>query len=321
MTTALYYDDLFLRHDTGQHPENARRLSCTVDHLRETGLWDRCLRPEAHDADADSVALVHERAYVDAVLQMAEQGGGSLDADTRVSPDSGRAALRAAGAALDACDKVLAGEARSALCLVRPPGHHARPSAGMGFCLFNNVAIAAKHLVQQRQLSRVAIVDWDAHHGNGTQEAFWTDPRVLYVSLHLWPFYPGTGGHGESGEGKGAGTTVNIPLSYGVTSEEFLERFDQTACPLVAAFEPEFILISAGFDSHAGDPLAGAGLEIEDYRRLTDALTAIAAERCNGRVVSVLEGGYDLTTLPRCVAAHLEGLLAATSTGTQRTGS
>jgi len=310
LTTALYYDDVFLDHDTRRHPECAQRLVSIVEHLRSGDLWERCAHPGPRDATLDEIALIHDREYVEALLQMADSGGGRLDMDTIVSPGSGRAALRAAGVVVDACDRVMSGDADNALCLVRPPGHHARPARGMGFCLFNNIAIGAMHVIENTGIERVAIIDWDAHHGNGTQEAFWRDPRVFYVSLHLWPYYPGTGESFEVGESDGEGSTLNLPLSHGVTAEQFLSLFDKGLAQ-VADFQPEFVLISAGFDSDAGDPLAGAGLDIEDFRTLTDRVTEFAAERCHGRVVSTLEGGYNMDRLPLCVAAHLEGLLEA----------
>lgn len=315
MTTALYYDDLFLRHDTGMHPESAERLVRIVDDLMSSGLWDRCDHPPGRDAEVEEIALVHDREYIDALLQLAEEGGGQLDFDTPVSRDSGRAALRAAGHVLDAVETVLKGDAANALCLVRPPGHHARPERGMGFCLFNNIAIAAASLLERHGLKRVAIVDWDAHHGNGTQEAFWLDGRVIYLSLHLWPYYPGTGGEDEAGAGEGEDKIVNVPLPLGVRGETFVEQF-QAGLERVRNFSPEFTLISAGFDSYVGDPLAGAGLAVEDYRTLTDLVTTVAKACCDGRLVSTLEGGYNLEALPKCVAAHLEGLLAADGSGT-----
>ena len=308
MTTAVYYDDLFLRHDTGRHPERPERLTAIVEHLRKTGLWDNLVHPEAPDATVEDVARVHELRYVEYALDLAEKGGGSLDADTVVSPDSGAAALRAVGSAQAACDAVLDGAYDSAVCLVRPPGHHARPRVGMGFCLFNNVAIAARRLLDERGVGRVAILDWDAHHGNGTQEAFWREPRAFYLSTHLWPFYPGTGAREEVGEGPGEGSTLNLPVERGASSEDVATAFADAVAGPVADFRPDFILISAGFDGYARDPLAGMGLEPEDFRSMTDAAMDLANACCSGRVVSCLEGGYDLDGLARCVAAHLEGM-------------
>ena len=179
----------------------------------------------------------------------------------------------------------------------------------MGFCLFNNVAIAARHLRRCHRIDRIAVVDWDVHHGNGTQEAFWADPSVFYLSLHLWPFYPGTGAADETGSGQGEGTTVNVPLSFGVTAETYAKLFGEAVHAMFGAFKPQFLLISAGFDTYADDPLPGAGLDVADFRALTDTVTRLAARHCNGRIVSALEGGYSLDALPHCVAAHLDGLI------------
>ena len=213
MNTGIFYDPLFLKHETGLHPENPDRLAWILAELQRTGLWDRCLHPACRDATVEELCLVHDPGYVRRVREMAESGGGALDPETVVSANSYAAAVRAAGAALAAVEAVLRGEMRNAFCAVRPPGHHAMPDAGMGFCIFNNVAIAAKYLRERLGVGRVAIFDWDAHHGNGTQQVFYRDGSVFYASLHLWPHWPGTGAREETGEGPGLGCIVNRPDS------------------------------------------------------------------------------------------------------------
>jgi len=254
------YDPLYLEHDTGDHPENHRRLPAILALLEECGLLS-CLTPlAASDASEADLALVHRPEMIRQVRQRCESGGGWLDADTVVCPRSYAAALRAAGGCLRATDAVLAGEVESAFCLVRPPGHHATPERAMGFCLFNNVAIAARHAVARRGLERVAIVDFDVHHGNGTQDAFYADPAVLYFSAHQWPLYPGSGSWRETGEGPGHGCTVNLPLPPGCGDAHYRQAFQEVLAPLLQRFRPQFILVSAGFDGHFSDPLASMRL-------------------------------------------------------------
>ena len=308
--TLLYYHDIFLKHDTGGfHPESPRRLEAILTHLKATGLWDKLRVETPRKATEEDIALVHSQEYINAVKEMARRGGGQLDPDTVVSRDSYEAALYAAGALVDATDAVMAGKATNAFCMVRPPGHHATPARGMGFCLFNNVAIAARHLLSRHHLQRVLILDWDCHHGNGTQEAFYEEPRVLYISLHRWPFYPGTGSQGETGTGPGKGFTLNVPLDWNISREEYLEVFEKVLKGQAKDYRPEFVLISAGFDTYAEDPIAGLGLEAEDFRRLTELTIEVARESASGRIVSCLEGGYSLEGLPLCVEHHLRALL------------
>lgn len=311
MDTALYYDPTFLRHDTGQHPECAERLTWIVAHLKEQGLWDRCLHPPCRDAAVEEICLIHDRDYVLTIKSIAERGGGMLDPDTVCSADSYAAAVRAAGTGIAAVESVLKGEARNAFCLVRPPGHHALPRRPMGFCIFNNIAIAARYLRQRLGVGRVAILDWDGHHGNGTQEVFYDDPTVFYASLHAYPHWPFSGLENETGTGEGVGTTVNRPLPRSIGPEKYLEAATEILTGPMADFRPEFILISAGFDAYAADPLAGMGLAPETFKALTDAAVRLAADCCRGRVVSFLEGGYHREGLPRCAAAHLRGLMDA----------
>lgn len=312
-TTALFYDPLFLEHapgagSAGAHPECPDRLNWIRDHLNRTGLWGRCRLMDCRDATREEIARVHRPEYIQAVQRACAAGGGWLDADTALSAQSCAAAVRAAGAGLSAVEAVRRGEARNAFCLVRPPGHHAMPGQAMGFCLFNNIAIAARHLRERLGVGRVAVFDWDVHHGNGTQHAFYRDGSVLFASLHLWPHYPGTGASDERGEGPGLGRIINRPLPRGTTGAEYLAVARAIVQGPLADFRPEFILISAGFDAYAGDPLGGLSLEPADFRTLTRLLVSAADDMACG-VVSFLEGGYHKEGLPLCAAAHLEGLL------------
>ena len=309
--TLLFYDELYLEHDTGAHPENAERLKRTLHLIKNEGLWERCRAVPPRDATPEEIHRVHSPGYVRGLRRLADAGGGMLDMDTIVSPASYSAAVRAAGAAVEAADRLAAKEATNALCLVRPPGHHALPNRGMGFCLLNNAAIAARHLIEKHGMEHVMIVDWDVHHGNGTQAVFYEDSSVMYVSFHRYPFYPGTGAEEERGAGPGEGFTVNVPFPSGVSREDYVGVFEKTVTEHGRSFRPQAILISAGFDAYKNDPIAGLGLEVEDYGTLTDIVCAAAAETCGGFVISFLEGGYDLDALPHCIAAHLGRLLAA----------
>ena len=247
--TLLIYDDIFLQHDTGYgHPENAKRLENTVKHLKASGLWDKLRVERPRAASVEEVLLVHPQSHIETIKQIADTGGGWLDGDTVVSRASYDAAVHAAGAPLTAIDLIMKGEEKNGFCLVRPPGHHATPSIGMGFCLFNNVAIAAKYLQSKYRLEKILIVDWDVHHGNGTQDAFYNDPAVLYFSMHRYPFYPGSGRREEDGQGKGKGFNINVPLSFDTMPERYIEKFTDVMEERVNQFVPEFIIISAGFD-------------------------------------------------------------------------
>jgi acetoin utilization deacetylase AcuC-like enzyme len=254
---------------------------------------------------------VHDRSFVEAIRRIANRGGGQLDPDTVMSAASFDVACLAAGAAVDATQRVLADEDRSALCLVRPPGHHALRTRAMGFCLFNNVAIAAQAAIDEFGLERVLIVDWDVHHGNGTQAIFYEDPQVGYFSIHRWPFYPGTGAADETGRGEGLGTTRNLPTEFGTSRREQLAHFASELEDFADVIRPQLVLISAGFDSHREDPIGSLGLEVEDFAAMTRTVQTVANSHAAGRVVSVLEGGYHPQRLAECVATHLEELLAA----------
>ena len=307
--TLLYHDPRFLDHDTGNHPERPQRLQQIVARLESTGLLAECPQPEWEPASLERLQLVHELGHIEAVAEMAGRGGGRLDPDTVVSPASFEVARLAAGAACDAVDRVVAGEDKTALCLVRPPGHHALPERAMGFCLFSNVAIAASVARDEHGLDRVLIVDWDVHHGNGTQDVFYSDERVGFFSIHRWPFYPGTGDSDETGSGAGRGATVNVPVSFGTSREVYHQRFASELEKFADRLRPQLVLLSAGFDAHRTDPVGSLGLEVEDFARLTEVVRAVAAAHAEGRVVSVLEGGYNPPVLAECVETHLRGLV------------
>ena len=307
--TRFFYEPGFLEHETGNHPESPERLNCICRHLKATGLFEKLHHGAFAPADDAWIKSIHEPGYVDAIRQIAERGGDWLDADTCVSPGSYRAATLAVGAVCQATQEVVEGKASNAFCLVRPPGHHAESQRGMGFCLFNSVAIAADQAISAMGLNRVLIVDWDVHHGNGTQEIFWNRADVGYFSVHRSPFYPGTGAESETGTGDGVAATCNVPLSFGTDREIFFERFERALESFAMKVKPELVLVSAGFDAHHLDPIGSLGLETEDFERLTSFVMDLADHWCGGRLVSVLEGGYHLQALAESVAVHVEGLM------------
>jgi acetoin utilization deacetylase AcuC-like enzyme len=307
--TLLYYDPLFLEHDTGRHPENAGRLRPLIKHLDASGLSARCERVAWEPVSIERLCRVHTSQHVDAVKAFAQRGGGQIEVDTVVSPKSYDVALMAAGAVCDAVTRVVRGHQQRALCLVRPPGHHALADNPMGFCLFNNVATGARLAIDEFELQRVLIVDWDVHHGNGTQAIFWKDSQVGFFSAHRYPFYPGTGASDETGAGEGLGTTYNLPIKFGISREDYVAGVGAQLERFADKIKPQLIIISAGFDSHRSDPIGSLGLESEDFVPLTQLVLDIANTHANGRVVSVLEGGYNPSALTECVAVHLEKLL------------
>jgi acetoin utilization deacetylase AcuC-like enzyme len=304
----LVYDPLYLEHDTGGHPENAKRLRAIMALLDESGLGSKLTPVAADDATEDDLELVHRREMIHWVREQIAAGETALDMDTVVSARSFEAALRAAGGCLRATDAVLAGDIDSAFCLVRPPGHHATPTHAMGFCLFNNVAIAAAHAIERRGLERVAIADFDVHHGNGSQDAFYSDPRVLYLSTHESPLYPGTGSWRETGTGAGLGFTVNVPLPMESGDSQYRRAFETVLLPALRRFQPQLLLVSAGFDGHFADSLAWMSLSCAGFYDLARMLRE-AADECDGRIVLSLEGGYDLTALAWGVRACFDVLL------------
>jgi acetoin utilization deacetylase AcuC-like enzyme len=308
MTTLLITHPACLDHNPGaMHPESPSRLRAILKAL-EGPEFAGLLRREAPAASVDQIARAHARAYVTAVLEAVPAAGlVGLDPDTVISPGSGEAALRAAGAIVAGVDAVMTGEADNAFCAVRPPGHHAEATRAMGFCLFNNVAIGAAHARAAYGLERVAVVDFDVHHGNGTQHMFERDPGLFYASTHQWPLYPGTGDSDE----RGVGNVCNVPLPPMAGSREFRAAMETIVLPALAAFRPDLLMVSAGFDAHAADPLASLRLVEADYDWATRALMVVADDCCEGRLVSTLEGGYDLPALAASAAAHLRALMAA----------
>jgi acetoin utilization deacetylase AcuC-like enzyme len=306
--TLVYYDPDFLEHDTGEHPENAGRLLSVVEDLAVEADDFCCIRPVWQPLGPERLASVHGGDYTGKVRALCAAGGGHLDMDTIVSRRSYAAALMAAGAVCDAVERVVGGDQRRALCLVRPPGHHALANRAMGFCLLNNVSIGARKATGALELSRVLVVDWDVHHGNGTQAIFWDDPRVGYFSIHRWPFYPGSGTADETGGGPGLGTTRNLPVRFGISRTDYVDQFVSELGRFADQLKPELILISAGFDSHRLDPIGSLGLESEDFGPLTRAVLEVADRHAGGRVVSVLEGGYHPTALAESVGIHLDAL-------------
>ncbi len=306
MSVGFVYDPIFLKHDTGTHPENGDRMTATMALLEECGILNNLTRLAARAASEDEIALAHAPQYVRAVREAAEGGGGWVDPDTLITPRSYDVAAHVVGGTLDALDAVLQNEVRSAFCLVRPPGHHATPVQAMGFCLFNHVAIAAAAAVEKHGLERVAIVDYDVHHGNGTQDAFFEDGRVLYISTHEFPFYPGTGRADETGRGEGAGTTINIPMPHGSGDEEHRLAFADVVVPALRRFQPELILVSAGYDAHFADEIAMQQLSVDGYGALVAMTKAAAEELCGGKLLFAQEGGYHPVALPWCVRRTIE---------------
>jgi acetoin utilization deacetylase AcuC-like enzyme len=309
MTTLLLTHPACLEHDPGDwHPERPDRLRAVLTALEAPGFAP-LLRRAAPRADEVHLLRAHPRHHVAHVLAAVPAAGRqALDPDTSLSPGSGEAALRAAGAVVAAVDAVLAGQARNAFCAVRPPGHHAEPAASMGFCLFNNVAIGALHARVAHGLRRIAVVDFDVHHGNGTQAMFAADPELFFASTHQMPLYPGTGDPSERGV---AGNIVNVGLRPHDDGAAFRDAMEQIVLPALDRFAPELLMISAGFDGHRRDPLAALDLEDADYAWITAELAKLAARHCQGRLVSVLEGGYDLAALASACAAHVAALMAA----------
>ncbi len=309
--TGVVYDAVFLRHDTGpRHPERPERLEAIVNRLRARELGSLLPDATARTDTIEWILTIHERAYIDRVRRSCREGLPFLDSpDTPVCAESYEVAVAAVAGVLSAVDTVVRGEARNAFCVVRPPGHHALAGRAMGFCLFNNVAVAARYAQRRHNLAKILIVDWDVHHGNGTQRAFYEDPTVLYFGVHQHPFYPGTGSADERGAGGGEGYTINVPLPAGSGDAEFIAALRDKLRPAALAFEPDLVLISAGFDAHKDDPIGGMNVTADGFAELTRTVKGIADTCCEGRIVSVLEGGYDLEGLADSAEAHVKALM------------
>jgi acetoin utilization deacetylase AcuC-like enzyme len=309
MVVGLFTDRRMIEHQVpSRHPERPDRLRAILRQIERTGYHNTCPSGIVREATPGELGRVHSPGYLRQVAELESRGGGMLDPDTWLLPGSALAARLAAGAAIEAVSFVMGGLDRRALCLVRPPGHHARPSEGMGFCIYANVALAAEAALAQVDLNRILIVDFDVHHGNGTQEVFYRSSRVGGRSIHRYPFYPGTGAKDETGSGDGLGSTRNIPLPYGTPRPHYHSAFRAGLEALADRIRPELILISAGFDAHAEDPVGDLGLETEDFEVLTKEVVLVAETHAHGRIVSVLEGGYNVPILAGCVVAHLHAL-------------
>ena len=311
-SVAFATDPRFAAHTMPQHPENAARLEAVVQQLHRDRLWERLLHVPIEAASDEAITAVHTPAYLARLARTEKLGGLAMwGADTYITPASYRVARLAAGAVVRVVDAVLSGEAQSGIAAVRPPGHHATPDEAMGFCLLNNVAIAARHALRAHGLARVLIVDYDVHHGNGTQDVFYDDPAVLYISTHQSPLYPGTGRVKEIGRGAGEGYTVNIPMPPGVGDAGYRRVFDEVIVPLARRFAPQLVLVSLGLDAHWGDPLANMRLSLAGYDVLARTLFALASELCEGRIVFVAEGGYNVQALAHGWANVTRALLGA----------
>ena len=309
MKAGYVYHPIYLKHDTGQHVERAGRLEAIIAYLEETGLKQQLSPIQPRAATVEEILLVHHKQYIEEIQQVAQRGGGWLDADTVMSADSYEAAIYAVGGVIKATEAVMDGEVGSAFALVRPPGHHAPVARAMGFCLFNNVAIAAKYALNKYKLERIVIIDFDVHHGNSTHDVFYDDTHVLYISTHQYPFYPGTGAIEQTGDGAAKGATVNVPLPPGCGDAEYLQVFKQVIVPAVERFNPRLILVSAGYDSHWADHLAMMQVSTTGFADMVKVIKGLADELCGGRLAFSLEGGYNLKALACSVKATFDVLL------------
>jgi acetoin utilization deacetylase AcuC-like enzyme len=308
--TGLVYHPDYLKHETGKiHPESPTRLSFLLDCLERKNYYAELVQIEPHNPSLEWVNKIHPLEYIQLIEEYSKHAPGNLDMDTVISSETYRIALLAVGGVLAGVDGVMQGKFNNVFCAIRPPGHHAEPNRGMGFCIFNNVAIGARYVQEKYGLKKVLIVDWDAHHGNGTQKAFYSDPSVYYFSIHQSPFYPGTGKESEKGSGEGMGYTLNIPMFAGSGDLEYKEVFETILYPAALKFAPDFIFISAGFDGHKNDPLTNLQLTSNGFKGMTQVIKELADKTCQGRIVSVLEGGYNLKALACSVEAHLLALM------------
>ena len=305
----LYHSEIFEKHNTGNHPECVARIANVNAMLEKKGWIKQSTKPNWLAATVEQCRRNHTESYIEQLHRWCDQGAGRVESDTVVSIGSWDAATLGAGAACDAVRRVFNGEDTQAFCAIRPPGHHALQDAPMGFCLLNNISIAAQ-CARTLGCHSVLIVDWDVHHGNGTQASFWEDPSVGFVSIHRFPFYPGTGRKEETGAGAASGTKVNIPVPADTGPKSFLDQLATQTEKLAQKIKPDLILLSAGFDAHVADPVGGLSLEAEHYFEAGKWIASLAREHCQGRLVSLLEGGYHLQHMPECVDAHLRGMTA-----------
>ncbi len=308
--TAYLYDEIFLEHDTGfGHPECPERLLAIDARLKKSTFYNELVRIKPGKAELKYIEMIHSREYIDEVRKMIEGGVHALDPDTTVGVRSYEVALYAVGGCCNMCDAIMKDEAKNGFCAIRPPGHHAERNYAAGFCIFNNIAIAARYLQSKHAVGKIAIVDWDVHHGNGTQHAFEDDDSVFYISFHQYPHYPGTGAKNEKGTGKGSGYTMNVPMPHGAGDAEYLDAFKSKVLPALHDYKPEIILISAGFDAHHTDSLSSIRLSTDVYETFTILLKEVAKKYSNDRIIAFLEGGYNLDTLAHCVKKVIAAFL------------
>lgn len=311
--TGFIYHPQYLKHDTEPHPENPGRLEAIRDKIESSDIYPHLILPEPRRATDEELAANHDPGYIDLVRNSCRDGIRNLDGDTVICPDSWDAALLSTGAGLTAVDEIIEGRLNNAFTAVRPPGHHAEQDRAMGFCLFNNVAVTARYAIKKHRLNRVFIFDWDVHHGNGTQHSFYSDPSVYYSSAHQYPFYPGTGAEDETGTGDGLGSTLNFALDADTGDEVYLDIVENKLIPEIQRYQPDLIIISAGFDAHEDDPLAQMRVSTECYGKMTDRILRVAEEVCGGRLLSMLEGGYNPAALADSVLEHIKVLLSASN--------
>lgn len=311
--TGYISDPFYLKHKNEPHPENPGRLNAIQKNIESSKYYNNLTLIQPRKATVEDIAKVHGTGYIRSVEDSCRNGVRNLDADTVISSDSYQAALLSAGAGLEALDKILEGTVGNAFCAVRPPGHHAEQNKAMGFCLFNNVGVIARYAQDVKNIQKIFIFDWDVHHGNGTQHSFYKDSSIYYSSIHQYPFYPGTGGVDETGTGDGLGSNLNLPMRAYSCDADYINAIEHKLIPVIQKFNPDLIIISAGFDAHENDPLAQINLSTDCYGKMTQKLMEIANDVCNGRILSMLEGGYDYSALADSVQLHVETLASSQS--------